>query len=160
MPSSNIKKAIKNVACWKAKRWLNGRCPYLFPGILEKLKVDEALNWEFMINSDLFDEACRQQDACDWMKWLGENLVFPFIAERVADDGVYFSGVPKDEHFRLGHTMKALNLSYEDDLYGVIVRVREKCWIGSVPLCELKAIPENDRNFQPIEEYRDWFANR
>ena len=53
------------------------------------------------------------------MKWLGANPVFPFTVKRMADDdGVYFVGTAKHEPFRLGHTMKVLNLIYEDDLWG------------------------------------------
>jgi len=113
------------------------------------------------MSDDFSDEVYRKWKARDWMKWLGENLVFPFTVKRIADDGgAYFTNTAKHESFRLGHTMKVLNLICEDDLYGVIVKVREGRRVGSVPLCELKVIPEDDRNFLAVNEYVVWFANR
>lgn len=97
----------------------------------------------------------------NWSKWLSENLVFPFMAKRVEDDdGAYFTDIAKQEPFRLGYTMKVLNLIYEDDLYGITVKVRQGRRIGSAPLCDLKVIPPDDKNFRVVEEYVVWFANR
>ena len=129
------------------------------PGILEKLRCGRGLNPEFAMGSDFSDKTYREWKTRDWMKWLGDNLVFPFIAKRTEDDAC-ITDIAKREPFRLGHTMKVLNLIYEDDLYGVIVKVREGRRVGSALLCELKVISGEDRNFRPVEEYRVWFANR
>lgn len=113
------------------------------------------------MSNDFSDETYREWEMRDWMKWLGENLVFPFTAKKTEDgDGACFTDIVKHGPFRLGHTMKVLNLSYEDDLYGVIVKVREKRRVGSLPLCDLKVIPQDDRNFCAVKEYAVWFANR
>ena len=48
----------------------------------------------------------------------------------------------------------------EDDLYGVIVHVREGKWNGYVPLCDLEVSARDDKNFWPVWEYVIWFANR
>ena len=60
--------------------------------------------------------------------------MFPFIVEhKEDDDDAYFTDIAKHAPFRLGHKMKVLKLSSEDDLYGIFVRVREGRRIGSVP---------------------------
>jgi hypothetical protein len=56
--------------------------------------------------------------------------------------------------------MRVLGLDGEDDLHGVIVKVREGRRIGYVPLCDLDVIPEDDKNFRPVREYAVWFAKR
>lgn len=94
----------------------------------------------------------------DWLKWLGENLTFPFEAERIDDDDAYFTDVADREPFRLGHTMKVIGLEMEDDLYGVIAKVREKRRVGAVPLGDLRVISKRSRNTELLEEYLEWFA--
>ena len=48
----------------------------------------------------------------------------------------------------------------EDESQGIIVEVREKNRIGSVPLCDVEVTPKTDKNFWPVREYVVWFANR
>jgi hypothetical protein len=76
------------------------------------------------------------------------------------DDDAYFTDVAEHELFRLGHTLEVTGLLPEDDLYGVIVRVREGDHVSEVPLCDLEVRPKRDKNFWPIREYAVWFANR
>jgi hypothetical protein len=114
-----------------------------------------------MTRNDYSEEMYQAWKIRDWMKWLEANLMFPFTVKRfVDDDGFHFPNIAKHEPFRLGRTMKALNLIYEDDLYGVIVKVREGRRVGSVPLCDLTVLPQDDGNFRFVEEYTVWFANR
>jgi hypothetical protein len=58
---------------------------------------------------------------------LKDNLTFPFTVERMEDeDDDYFRDIAKHQPFRLGHIMKVINVEpEEDDLYGLIVQVRE-----------------------------------
>jgi hypothetical protein len=57
--------------------------------------------------------------------------------------------------------MKVINVEpEEDDLYGVIVQVREGRRKGYVPLYDLEVTFREDRNFWPVREYVIWFANR
>lgn len=110
---------------------------------------------------DALDKKYRQWKRRDWKKWLEKNLVFPFIVVRKEDeDDAYFTDIAKNAPFRLGHKMEVLKLYSEEDLYGIIVKVREKRRVGSVPLCDVEVTPISDRNFWPVREYVVWFANR
>jgi hypothetical protein len=55
---------------------------------------------------------------------------------------------------------RLLGLAVEDESQGIIVEVREKNRIGSVPLCDVEVTPKTDKNFWPVREYVVWFANR
>ncbi len=60
----------------------------------------------------------------------------------------------------VGHTMEALGIEDEDDLYGVIIKVRERKRVAHVPLCDVEVKPKIDKNFWFVREYVVWFANR
>jgi hypothetical protein len=94
----------------------------------------------------------------DWMTWLAGNLAFPFTVTRMEDRHLHEGDA--ENPFRLGHTMRVLGLELEDDLYGVIVKVREKRPVGAVPLCDVEVEPKTDKNYWPVREYVVWFANR
>ena len=112
-------------------------------------------------SEEALDKKYQEWKTRDWKKWLEKNLAFPFIVERKEDDDdAYFTHIAEHAPFRLGHKMKVLELESEDDLYGIIVRVREKEHIGSVPLCDVEVTPKSDRNFWFVREYVVWFANR
>ena len=112
-------------------------------------------------NKYAMDKKYQEWKQRDWMRWLKANLAFPFMVERKEDDDdAYFTDVAKRAPFRLGHTMKVLELSMEDDLCGIIVKVCEGRRIGTVPLCDVEVTLKNDRNFWPVREYVVWFANR
>ena len=48
----------------------------------------------------------------------------------------------------------------EDDLYGIIVQVREGKRKGYVPPCDFEVTSSDDRNFWPVRDSVIWFANR
>jgi hypothetical protein len=75
----------------------------------------------------------------DWISWLSDRLSFPFEVVRIDDDdkSMMFGG-GDSEPFRIDHKMKALALDSEEDLYGVIIKVREGRRIGYVPLLDLE----------------------
>ena len=113
-------------------------------------------------NEEAFDRKCREWQKRDWIPWLQEHLTFPFLVERMEDeDDAYFTDIAKHQPFRLGHIMKVIGIEpEEDDIYGVIVQVREGRRKGYVPLCDLEVTSREDRNFWPVREYVVWFANR
>ena len=103
----------------------------------------------------------RRRVACFWCGKKRGDQASPIMVERKEDDDdAYFTHIAKHAPFRLGHKMKALTLSSEDDLYGVMIKVRENRRIGSVPLCDVEVTPKSDRNFWFVREYVVWFANR
>ena len=53
-----------------------------------------------------------------------------------------------------------LPIELEDDIYGVIVKVRKGRRTGHVPPADLEVTSEADRNYWPVREYVVWFANR
>jgi hypothetical protein len=76
------------------------------------------------------------------------------------EDDAYFTDIADHELFRLGHEMKVIGIGQEDDLYGIILKVREGRRVGYVPLCDVEVVDKKDPNFWPVREYVVWFANR
>ena len=112
-------------------------------------------------SEEALDKKYQEWKKRDWRKGLEKNLVFPFMVERKEDDDdAYFTDIAKHTPFRLGHKMKVLKLSSENDLYGIMIKVREGRRVGSAPLCDVEVTPKSDRNFWPVREYVVWFANR
>lgn len=87
-----------------------------------------------------------------WENHLREVLVFPFEAE-VAE---YQERGP----LRQDDRVSVKRLSMTDELYGVIVEV----WRGRkkyhFPLVDLEVVDKISPNYQPVNDYRTWFANR
>lgn len=112
-------------------------------------------------NEKAFDRKYQEWQQRSWETWLKENLNFPFIVKRMEDDDdAYFTDIADHQPFRLGHEMKVVDIVQEDDLYGVIVKVREGRRVGFIPLCDVEVIDQKDANFWPVREYVVWFANR
>ncbi len=76
------------------------------------------------------------------------------------EDDAYFTDIADREPFRLGHVMKVIGIEMEDDLSGVILKVREGRKVGYVPLCDVEVLDKDDPNYWPIREYVVWFANQ
>jgi hypothetical protein len=86
-----------------------------------------------------------------WEEYLKEVLDFPFKAE-IAE--------PQEKgHFKSGDKVKVSGIEMYDDLYGIIMTVHlERCKYA-FPLCELNVIDKLSTNYQPVEDYKIWFAN-
>ncbi|MBN1311117.1 MAG: hypothetical protein JXB30_06830 [Anaerolineae bacterium] len=88
-----------------------------------------------------------------WYKHLSANLKLPFEAEidEWQDRGPH----------RPGDKLTVLAFEEEvEDLYGVMVDVKGKRGMFVFPLCDLAAVDKKSDNYDLIEEYRVWFANR
>ena len=87
-----------------------------------------------------------------WGDYLEKVLNFPFQAEVSAaqDHG------PLD----FGDKVKVLEVSIVDDLYGVIVKLRQGRKIYHFPLCDLDCLDTESKNYQLVHDYAVWFANR
>ena len=87
-----------------------------------------------------------------WEEYLEENLSFPFEAE--VDE--YQERGP----LQAGDHVKVTEIGLVDDLYGVIVDLRRGRRKYAFPLCDLRVIDEHSPNYQIVDDYRTWFANR
>jgi len=87
-----------------------------------------------------------------WEKYLQDKLTFPFEAE-VAEP---------QEHgpIRTGECVIVLGVELVDDSYGIIVSIKTKLGHYDFPLCDLEAIPDTSPNYQLLNDYVVWFANR
>jgi hypothetical protein len=64
-----------------------------------------------------------------------------------------------DKPFSIGHTMKVLCVEAKDDLYGMIVKVREGRQTAFVPILDLEVADDNaGMNGKYFEEYAEWFS--
>ena len=112
-------------------------------------------------NEEAFDRKYQEWLQRSWETWLNENLTFPFLVRRLEDDDIaYFTDIAEHQPFRLGHEMKVIGIDQEDDLYGIILKVREGRRVGYVPLGDVEVLNQKDPNFWPVREYVVWFANR
>ena len=47
-----------------------------------------------------------------------------------------------------------------DDLYGILVAIKRDGRIYHFPLCDLEVTNLKSANYQPVNDYVVWFANR
>jgi hypothetical protein len=87
-----------------------------------------------------------------WYKHLEEHLAFPFEAE-VSE---YQDHGPP----RAGDKVKVFDLSDYEDLYGVLVDIKHKRGLYVFPLCDLEVLDKTSPNYQFVDDYAVWFANR
>ena len=87
-----------------------------------------------------------------WGKYLSEKLNFPFEAE--------VSESQERGPIRTGEHVNVLGIEIVDDSYGIIVSIKTKRGHYDFPLCDLEALPETSPNYQPLNDYVVWFANR
>jgi hypothetical protein len=87
-----------------------------------------------------------------WARYLRKNLAFPFEAKvcEVQDEGP----------LQVGDRVTVKKIFVVDDLYGVIVRVAYGHRKYDFPLCDLDVIDEGSPNYQIVDDYCVWFANR
>jgi len=87
-----------------------------------------------------------------WEGHLGKVLHFPFKASR-------------EEKFRrgpveVGDIVEVLGIAEVDALYGLLASVRLDRRMYTVPLCDFEATDDLSANYQPLNDYVVWFANR
>ncbi len=125
----------------------------------EKNKYDSE--WNNPGNRKSIYDKVRQWEKRHWQTWLKENLSFPFDVKRMEDeDDGFFTNFARYGPFRLRHTFRVRDISSEDDLRGIIVKVKEGRKIGHVPLCDVEVTLKYNPNYWPVKEYVVWFANR
>jgi hypothetical protein len=87
-----------------------------------------------------------------WAEHLLQMLRFPFKARR-------------EEQFRrgpvaVGDIVEVVGIADVEDLYGLLASVRLDRRSYTVPLCDLEATDPTSSNYQPLNDYVVWFANR
>jgi hypothetical protein len=88
----------------------------------------------------------------NWVSHLDKALTFPIQVI-----------VPESENnwlIKEGDKVRIESLSEIVDLYGIIAGIELKGKKLEFPLCDLQVIDKKTANFQLIEDYRTWFANR
>lgn len=87
-----------------------------------------------------------------WEEYLEQHLSFPF--EAVVDEW------QERGPLKAGDTGSINSISMVDELYGIIVELRVGRKKYEYPLCEFVATDKQSSNYQLIQDYRVWFANR
>ena len=87
-----------------------------------------------------------------WFDYLEKELNFPVQA--IVSD-IEYNAILKD-----GDTVSIKSLHDTADMYGIIASIRFNGKKYMSPLCELEVIDKTKADFQLIEDYKTWFANR
>jgi hypothetical protein len=87
-----------------------------------------------------------------WEKHLREVLQFPFDAE--------VSEYQERGPLQSGDKVSVKGITTMEDLYGVIVEGRFGRKKYHFPLCDLKPIDKKQPNYQAVDDFAVWFANR
>lgn len=87
-----------------------------------------------------------------WHKYLSRALAFPFEAE--------VSEWQDRGPLKAGDRVTVLRFEGIKDLYGILVNIQTKRGDFVFPLCDLEAANQNSPNYQPLNDYDVWFANR
>lgn len=87
-----------------------------------------------------------------WEQYLGNQLFFPFDAE-ISD---YQDRGPLQQ----GDKIKVLGLVGSDYHYGVLVKLRTGRKEYDFPLCSIRVEDKKSNNYQMVDDYSVWFANR
>lgn len=87
-----------------------------------------------------------------WKRYLKAHLVFPFEAE--------VSEYQEYGPIRAGDRVIVQRITGVEDLYGVLVQMVWKGYAHEFPLCDLEVVDKNSPNYQPVDDYAVWFANR
>ena len=87
-----------------------------------------------------------------WVEHLDKELIFPIqaIVSESEDNWLIKSG----------DKVIIKSLPHIVDLYGIIASIRHNGKKYEFPLCDLEVIDNTQTDFQLIDDYRTWFANR
>ena len=87
-----------------------------------------------------------------WKDHLENVLRFPFKARR--EEAFERSPVA------VGKIVEVLGIAQVDDHYGLLANVMLDRRAYTIPLCDLEATDDDSPNYQPLNDYVVWFANR
>jgi len=97
----------------------------------------------------------------DWTAFLSQNLKFPFEAEveNVDDDDFGLFSRAKPGIYRNKDRVTVLNIDFEDDVYGIIVKIKKGNKKQFFPLDDLRAVDIETKNYKLVDDYKTWFEN-
>ena len=87
-----------------------------------------------------------------WKTHLAKTLIFPFDA--------LISEYQERGSLKFGDVLNVKKISSVEEQYGIIVEAsleKEKYYF---PLCDLDVVDKNSVNFEVVNDYSTWFANR
>ena len=87
-----------------------------------------------------------------WKTHLAKTLIFPFDAR--------ISEYQERGSLKLGDVLNIKKISSAEEQYGIIVEASFKGEKYNLPLCDLDGIDKNSVNFEAVNDYSTWFANR
>lgn len=87
-----------------------------------------------------------------WYEHLEENLSFPFEAEITEHQS--------RGRLRPGDKVKVLDIIDQDDMYGILVAVKQGSATHHFPLCDLTVVGKDSPTKQLVSDYAVWFANQ
>lgn len=87
-----------------------------------------------------------------WSDYLEKNLNFPIVA--IVDETDDYGPVKE------GAKMLIKSLPHLEDLRGIIAEIRLGRSKYAFPLCDLEVVDKTSPDYQLIDDYRVWFANR
>lgn len=96
------------------------------------------------------DEQLRVWEKRCWASWFQENLTFPFMVTIIEDDYGHFSDIDEE--------LKVIGVGFDDDLYGIQVKIRDGRRIKQFPLCDVALVQKDHPNQLIIDEYFQWFV--
>ena len=87
-----------------------------------------------------------------WMTHLNKSLIFPFQAEVMESEDI--------KEIKEGTIVEISALSNVDDRFGILATIKTKNSESGFPLCDLDVTDNRSANYQLINDYSVWFANR
>ena len=126
--------------------------------VIEELSAEHS--WDYLGEQGRrIHQVLREVDEDDemdafaaWSGYLEEGLSFPFDAE--------ISESQEHGPLQAGEHVTVTGIEGVEDLYGVLVNVKVGRKRYVFPLCDLDATDEISPNYQLVDDYAVWFANR
>lgn len=87
-----------------------------------------------------------------WKNHLNKNLIFPFQAEVTESEA--------NEEIKEGTTVVITALSKVNERFGILAIIKTNGSDSVFPLCDLEVTDKKSANYQFINDYTVWFANR
>ena len=87
-----------------------------------------------------------------WQKYLKRSISFPFEAE--------IAEYQEKGAFRQGDKIKIHSILGYEDLYGIIAKIRFNGVVYHFPLCDVDVLDNKSKNYQVVNDYKNWFGNR